>query len=172
MMIDECAKTDDLIHKPLSPLIARLHAAATMCCGATFMETAIELPVADRKIKGDATDAAILRFVEIIGATKPIRSAHTMIFEIAFNSKNKWMLTLVQDRTSSSIQLFIKGNNTASLETPHSSGYIGAPDILFKHSSLVVNVDGPMPFGETEQARFAQVQEEWYKVSILDRNQV
>ncbi|KAI9780068.1 MAG: hypothetical protein M1839_007052 [Geoglossum umbratile] len=53
------------------------------------------LPLHQHKINGDATDQAILRFSEGPGSASALRSAWKKVFEIAFNSKNKYMLRIM-----------------------------------------------------------------------------
>jgi sodium/potassium-transporting ATPase subunit alpha len=93
---------------------SRLLAAASHCNDATFDPTTINMPVAGREVQGNATDAAVLRFA----ATAKGGDFGTVIvprlFQIAFNSKNKWMLTLhrkeeEQDASMNEYQVFVKG---------------------------------------------------------------
>jgi magnesium-transporting ATPase (P-type) len=50
----------------------------------------------DRDIQGNATDGATLKFVELAreGLGSTINDVYPRVFQITFNSKNKWMLTL------------------------------------------------------------------------------
>jgi sodium/potassium-transporting ATPase subunit alpha len=64
-------------------------------------ESSMRLPLHERKINGDATDQAILRFSESLGPVSELRQMWKKTFELAFNSKNKYMirtLELVQDK--------------------------------------------------------------------------
>jgi sodium/potassium-transporting ATPase subunit alpha len=90
----------------------RLYAAASLCNDATFDPTTQHLPLNERKIQGNATDAALLRFIAPIDAR--IRTSGQKIFQIPFNSKNKWMLTMLNDGESpnaktSQYQVYVKG---------------------------------------------------------------
>lgn len=61
----------------------------------------MKLPLHERKINGDATDQAILRFSESLGPVSELRQMWKKTFELAFNSKNKYMvrtLELVQEK--------------------------------------------------------------------------
>ena len=49
-------------------------------------------PLLKRKINGDATDKAILRFSESLGEVAHLKTFWKKEFEIAFNSKNKFMI--------------------------------------------------------------------------------
>lgn len=66
-------------------------------CNAGQFDAATEgRPLKDRKINGDATDQAILRFAEEIGSVKDLRNVWQKVAEVAFNSKNKFMLSLFE----------------------------------------------------------------------------
>ena len=51
-----------------------------------------ELPLHDRRINGDATDQALLRLSESLGPVSELRRMWKKTFELAFNSKNKYMI--------------------------------------------------------------------------------
>jgi len=55
----------------------------------------MNLPLHERKINGDATDQAILRFSESLGSVSELRSSWRKNFELAFNSKNKFMIRIL-----------------------------------------------------------------------------
>ncbi|KAJ2738055.1 hypothetical protein GGI20_006335, partial [Coemansia sp. BCRC 34301] len=44
--------------------VQRLYDTAALCNGSTFDSESLHLPIADRRVNGDATDTAILRFAE------------------------------------------------------------------------------------------------------------
>jgi len=46
------------------------------------------------KIIGDPSETAILRFCEGVKETEKFRHDYDKIFEIPFNSKNKWQLSI------------------------------------------------------------------------------
>lgn len=53
------------------------------------------MPIHERKINGDATDQAVLRLSESLGSVAQLRQDWKKIFEIAFNSKNKFMVRIM-----------------------------------------------------------------------------
>lgn len=63
-----------------------------LCNAAQFDASTNGLPVAQRKINGDATDAAILRFCEELGNVSAVTANWKMVFDLPFNSKNKYMV--------------------------------------------------------------------------------
>ena len=81
--------------------VDQLRALAGLCNSGEFDASLSDVPLTERKINGDATDQAILRFSERLGAVSELRSLWKKHFEIAFNSKNKFMLrtlSLVEPR--------------------------------------------------------------------------
>ncbi|KAF4584030.1 ATPase, P-type, transmembrane domain protein [Ophiocordyceps camponoti-floridani] len=93
---------------------ARLRRAALLCNDAVFDPASLHLPIATRKVQGNATDAAVLRFAA--GSEQEKQAPSPRLFQIPFNSSNKWMLTLHQDEDDDTrYRVLIKG----------------APDVLF-----------------------------------------
>ncbi|KAF8231370.1 calcium ATPase [Tricholoma matsutake] len=127
--------------------------ALVLCNGATFDATTVHLPISERQINGDATDAAALRFVESVGPASTIRDANAQTFQIPFNSKNKWMLTMFEGIHSTSVEkrqanvVFVKG----------------APDILLpkctSYYSAITNEI--LPFDASARSQLVARQESW-----------
>src|SRR5579862_4070424 len=84
--------------------IEELRALAGICNTGEFDAATVNLPLHQRKINGDATDQAILRFSEGLGSVSALRSAWKKGFEIAFNSKNKYMLRIVEPVDAESLR--------------------------------------------------------------------
>jgi sodium/potassium-transporting ATPase subunit alpha len=102
-----------------------LHKAAILCNDATFDPSSIHLPMDERNINGNATDGAVLRFAETVLNGDSTRQASPRIFQIPFNSKNKWMLTMHEDPE---VQEKTAG---AEMQRPRYLVYMkGAPDVL------------------------------------------
>ena len=72
--------------------IDQLRAIAGLCNSGEFDAATNHLPLPERKINGDATDQAILRFSEFLGSVSELKAMWTKTFELAFNSKNKYMI--------------------------------------------------------------------------------
>jgi sodium/potassium-transporting ATPase subunit alpha len=68
---------------------------AGLCCSAQFDSETAGRPVAERKILGDATDQATLRFAETLSPVKPLLESWKQMLEIPFNSKNKVLLYII-----------------------------------------------------------------------------
>ena len=90
--------------------IDQLRTIAGLCNSGEFDPSQGNVPLKDRKIIGDATDQSILRFAESLGPVSELRNFWKKHFEIAFNSKNKFMLKVfsLAERTGLSIALTAK----------------------------------------------------------------
>ncbi|KIK38617.1 hypothetical protein CY34DRAFT_809174 [Suillus luteus UH-Slu-Lm8-n1] len=171
MMVENIAFLDDVfsveeinerVAKASDPTVfaafKALHQIARLCNGAKFDATTNHLPVQDRTIKGDPTDTALLRFSEALSIpelgveTSALQKSSEKKFEIPFNSRNKWMLSvvtetsIVEEKNVESTWMLVKG----------------APDVLFPSCSSVVQSDGTV-VALTSRARqaFATLQEDW-----------
>lgn len=78
----------------LRPAVKQMRSLAGLCNAASFDVTTLNKPLAERIINGDATDQAVLRFSESLGPVGETRSLWHKRFEIAFNSKNKFMIRM------------------------------------------------------------------------------
>ena len=72
--------------------LQQFHTVAGLCNAAQFDASTLNLPVSQRKINGDATDTAILRFAEELGNVDMLTQNWKQEFELPFNSKNKYMV--------------------------------------------------------------------------------
>ena len=79
-------------HSPRKNAIDQLRAVAGLCNAGEFDATTRQLPLHERVIHGDATDQAILRFSEGLGPVAELRRCWHTKYELAFNSKNKYMI--------------------------------------------------------------------------------
>ncbi|RCI08928.1 hypothetical protein L249_5115 [Ophiocordyceps polyrhachis-furcata BCC 54312] len=102
------------------PCAVRLRRAALLCNDAVFDPASLHLPIASRPVQGNATDAAVLRF--FAGGTETEKLPR--LFQIPFNSSNKWMLTLHDDGAGSGggggggeYRVFVKGAPDVLLPT-------------------------------------------------------
>jgi sodium/potassium-transporting ATPase subunit alpha len=81
-------------HGPLTPAMLEAHAVAGLCNAGEFDATTLHLPLELQKINGDATDQSILRFAQSLSPVAALREKWKKIYEVPFNSKNKFMLSL------------------------------------------------------------------------------
>jgi sodium/potassium-transporting ATPase subunit alpha len=73
--------------------LEQLRTVAGLCNAAQFDAATLNLPISERKINGDATDTAILRFAEELGDVSDLTGNWKREFDLPFNSKNKYMVT-------------------------------------------------------------------------------
>jgi sodium/potassium-transporting ATPase subunit alpha len=133
----------------MKPLIT----IARLCNEAKFNDTDASLPIEKRTIKGNATDAAVLRFAESMSfpsldlTPATIFADYRKVFEIPFNSRNKWMLNVaVKTGTNKDPWMFVKG----------------APDVLFPNCTTVLQSDGTVSrLDYVAQRRFHDIRKRW-----------
>ena len=142
------------------PALQALHMIARLCNGAKFESTSDDGST-ERKIKGDATDSAVLAFAEglripTLGIdSAALLSSHEKLFEIPFNSRNKWMLSVVRSSSPESAQHDIVPSHTWMLVK-------GAPDVLFPTCTSVMRSDGSVaPIDVPTRRQLFALQEEW-----------
>ena len=75
-----------------SNAVDQLRAVAGLCNSGEFDVLSSHQPLEKRTINGDATDKAVLRFSESLGEVAQLKMFWKKEFEIAFNSKNKFMI--------------------------------------------------------------------------------
>lgn len=93
-MAVEDARAKMGLSKSTTHPIIQLRAMAALCNASEFDAATMEAPLAERKIFGDATDQAILRFAEFVDTSSVayLRSCWKKTYDLAFNSKNKFMI--------------------------------------------------------------------------------
>lgn len=77
---------------PANNSVSQLRAVAGLCNAGHFDAATMNLPLHERIVHGDATDQAILRFSESLGDVAELRRCWNVKYELAFNSKNKYMI--------------------------------------------------------------------------------
>jgi sodium/potassium-transporting ATPase subunit alpha len=136
--------------------LKELHRASVLCNNASFDTLSMERPIMDRDIQGNATDGAVLKFAEAAqeGLGSTINDVYPRAFQIPFNSKNKWMLTLhktIDDSTGS---------------TAEKSSFLmlvkGAPDVLLPSCTTYWSYESNsiMPLDSAAKAQCSALQEE------------
>lgn len=115
--VDKPLSSPDNVHKGLheekpDAIFSILQKAALICNNASFGADTMRLPLQERTAEGNATDVAVLRFAASARDSDEIMSNCARVFSIPFNSKNKWMLTLVHEdpvENSNRFRMFVKG---------------------------------------------------------------
>ena len=131
-------------------IIDQIRILGGLCNSGEFDAATMHLPVSERTINGDATDQAVLRLSESLGSVAELRRDYKKTFEIAFNSKNKFMIRLMrpanQPATSNNTTLMIKG----------------APDILLPRCDTVLNSNNEaVPLTDAQRFRIEQIKDDW-----------
>ncbi|KAG0699620.1 hypothetical protein DFH29DRAFT_936038 [Suillus ampliporus] len=141
--------------------LSALHHTARLCNGAKFDSATADRPVSERNVKGDPTDTALLRFSEALSIpalkidTSALLSSWRKLFEIPFNSKNKWMLSVVQETKPTEGDITEKDTRAWILVK-------GAPDMLVKSCSTVMRSDGTVvPFDGASRQHISDLQSNW-----------
>jgi sodium/potassium-transporting ATPase subunit alpha len=97
-----------------SNAIAQLRSIAGLCNASEFDAATNDLPLHERRINGDATDQAILRFSESLGPVSELRQVWKKTFELAFNSKNKYMIRTLELVQEKGLELALSSTEAAS----------------------------------------------------------
>ena len=135
--------------EPLDPLyklnsFSMLKSAMAICNDAVFEDGEGEADESSehRKVQGNATDAACLRFAhdaDTHGATR--------VFDLPFNSRNKYMVTISQREKG--YTMMVKG----------------APDVLFPKCDKYIDSDGEeQPLDDKAHAVLTATQEKWARL--------
>ncbi|ORY26937.1 calcium ATPase [Rhizoclosmatium globosum] len=128
-----------------------MHQIAAQCCSAEFLDDA-SIAIDERAISGDATDKAVLRFAQGLGSVATVRNSFTKLYEIPFNSRNKWMMTI--QRSNNKRNDVFDGSTTMFVK--------GAPDLLYPKIASIINADGSISaFDESARAQVNAQQIKW-----------
>ncbi|CAG0910130.1 unnamed protein product, partial [Cyprideis torosa] len=95
-----------------SPTWKILSRVAALCNRAEFRSGQEGVPILKREVNGDASEAALLKYVELtIGNIQSYRSRHRKVAEIPFNSTNKYQVSIheTEDPDDQSYLLVMKG---------------------------------------------------------------
>ncbi|KAI1179521.1 calcium ATPase [Nemania sp. FL0916] len=143
--------------------VSQARAISGLCNAADFDAAEAHLPISERRIFGDATDQAILRFSERLGSVQQLRQGWNKTYELAFNSKNKYMI-----RTFNLVRKeCLSDTLPASEASEFNSGDIfltikGAPDVLVNRCSYFVTDAGDVrPFDESMKAAFEETKNKY-----------
>jgi sodium/potassium-transporting ATPase subunit alpha len=105
------------------------------CCGKAVFDAIDrrenpDLPIEERKVNGDASEAGILKFVERIHSVAELRASNAELFTIPFNSTNKFMVT---------------GNMVAELPEQVRVCMKGAPERVMDRCTYILTSSGVKP---------------------------
>ncbi|KAF2647322.1 calcium ATPase [Lophiostoma macrostomum CBS 122681] len=153
------------LSKKRGDVLEEVRLLSGLCNAAEFDAATMHLPVAERKINGDATDQAVLRMSESLGGSvAKLRGEWEKVFEIGFNSKNKFMVRLMSPTSHVTF-----GHETTLMIK-------GAPDILLPRCSSFVDDHGQVTsLTEAQTSRIELIKDDWSRqgkrVILLARKQ-
>ncbi|SNX88120.1 K, P-type ATPase [Melanopsichium pennsylvanicum] len=123
-----------------------------LCNDAFFDPASSAVLPSERTVNGNATDAAVLRLSAALSGADEIKAAYQRVYDIPFNSKNKFMLTVMRSNDQSTAANF-----------PDDMYVKGAPDVLLPRISHFYSAfDGEVKvFDETARTQLVHMQETW-----------
>lgn len=146
----------------LNSALVQLQTSTAICNAASFDPTTVDLDVADRTVIGDATDQACLKFSEQLGSVQYSRELWDKQFDLAFNSKNKFMLRLFSASSSMSFGATVAPNEAMTHEKAWLLVIKGAPDILLERCSDYIGEDGSVAKLDAEaKVHFEKTKDQW-----------
>ncbi|KUL82200.1 hypothetical protein ZTR_10159 [Talaromyces verruculosus] len=154
---------DETVIKGKSTGVHQLRALSGLCNAAEFDVAAESLPLNERPIFGDATDQAILRFSELLGSVSEMRRLWKKTWELAFNSRNKFMIRTFAIAESKGLGLALSPAESMQFKPEDTLLTIkGAPDILIERCGRVVTADGSVQTLDAETLRQIKgIKDEW-----------
>src|ERR1700761_1203771 len=135
--------------------IVELAEISGLCNEGEFDAATNNLPLEQRRVFGNVTDQAILRFAERIHPVSDARNEWKIIYRVPFNSKNKFMINVIQRATIEKVEsslmdllLTIKG----------------APDIILAKCTHYTSETGASEPLTDEKRRFIEdIKDSWSK---------
>jgi sodium/potassium-transporting ATPase subunit alpha len=143
--------------------ISQLRSCAGLCNAGEFDAATDHLPLDQRKIAGDATDQAVLRLSESLG---PVRDLHLLwkkTFELAFNSKNKYMIRTLALADPAGLGIALSPVEAAAWASDDLLLTIkGAPDIIIERCASYVAQDGEVyPLTQAMKTVIEDIKDQW-----------
>ncbi|KAI0376177.1 calcium ATPase [Hypomontagnella monticulosa] len=134
--------------------VDQVRAIAGLCNAAEFDAATMDLPIERRRVFGDATDQAVLRFSERFGSVHHLRQCWQKTYELAFNSKNKFMIRTFSIFRKDCLKATLSEREADDFHTGDTLLTIkGAPDVLINRCSSFVNNAGDVHPFDTEMRR-------------------
>ncbi|KAK4220955.1 Sodium/potassium-transporting ATPase subunit alpha-1 [Podospora fimiseda] len=141
----------------------QLRSVAGLCNAGEFDAATRSLPLADRKIHGDATDQAVLRFAESLGSVAELKRCWATKFNIAFNSKNKFMIRVLGYTHPDGLSLALPGGTAAIFE--HGDMLLttkGAPETLLDRCTNYTGTSGvALILDNAAREKINSIKDEW-----------
>ncbi|KAL5601021.1 hypothetical protein BROUX41_005850 [Berkeleyomyces rouxiae] len=145
-----------------SSAICQLQALSSLCNAGQFDASTINESLSDRLIHGDATDQAILRFAEGLAPVADMRKYWAMRYDLAFNSKNKYMIRAFSIANRAGLAALSLEVAAAWQADDFLVTIKGAPDVLMPRLSKYVNASGVVcAFDEQTKACIEDIKNSW-----------
>ena len=136
---DTTGETEGHQYNLQNPSYASLDLIGALCSRAVFTDENEEVPLRDKSILGDASETAILRFCESMGSVMAKREEYPTVFQIPFNSVNKYQVSIHKVPHSEQLLLVMKG----------------APERILSRCSKVL-IEGEEVLMDKPESRLAQ----------------
>ncbi|KAJ5758402.1 hypothetical protein N7520_005558 [Penicillium odoratum] len=145
------------------PVLQQLHAVTGLCNAAVFDSESTNIPLSERRIFGDATDQAILRFSESLGSVSALRKSWQTIFNLAFDSKNKFMIKAMKAVDLQAARSCVSPADSSNFDSSNILFTIkGAPDILIERCSQILCPDSSTkPLTQVDLAAIRRLKDQW-----------
>jgi sodium/potassium-transporting ATPase subunit alpha len=137
----------------------QLITVAGLCNNAKFEEDDKDTPVRQRKANGDATDTALLKFNAEFNRINDLDNQYTILADIPFNSKNKWMVKIIRPNHAQTHKEIFGPDYEMDSDIILLKG---APDYLLKKSTHIIEDDGSEKILRTEKTNeIIKIQNDW-----------
>ncbi|KAG0269640.1 hypothetical protein BGZ95_001997 [Linnemannia exigua] len=150
--------------------LRQLQLATLLCNNAKFDNDSMALPIPERKIHGDATDSALLRFGSQVADSSVLEGCFERTQEIPFNSRNKWMMAVYQgSATQPEVIKTLFGSDMMSAGKPGNEKDAqlalvkGAPDVLLPYCTSFLSASSNTPQNLSPEwiAELSRIQVAW-----------
>ncbi|KAE9367518.1 calcium ATPase [Stipitochalara longipes BDJ] len=160
---DEMYQYGQPVENGRSNAVSQLRSLAGLCNAGEFDAATMKLPLHERKINGDATDQAILRFSESLGPVSELRQMWKKTFELAFNSKNKYMIRTLELVQEEGLGLALPSTEASTFRPQDTLLMIkGAPDILIGRCTKYTTIEGDSQvLDDATRAKVEEIKNTW-----------
>jgi sodium/potassium-transporting ATPase subunit alpha len=154
---------DMMVKDEKTNAVSQLRACAGLCNAGEFDAATVDLPLDERKIAGDATDQAVLRFSESLGPVHELQLLWKKTFELAFNSKNKFMIRTLASADPAGLKLVLAPSEAEAWKADDLLLMIkGAPDIIIERCTSYVGEDGEVhPLDTAMKTVIEDIKNQW-----------
>ncbi|KAK0654737.1 hypothetical protein B0T16DRAFT_395603 [Cercophora newfieldiana] len=162
-LVAEHAKAESGNTALTSNAMDQLWSVSGLCNAAEFDAATRHLALAIRKIHGDATDQAVLRFAEGLGPVADLKRCWATKFNLAFNSKNKFMIRVLGMAHADGLAMALPDGVSAIFEPGDMLLTIkGAPEILLDRCTRYTSMSGvAMTLNPTVREKIEHIKNTW-----------